>query len=92
MAKSQVIIALDEIATAIKTAHQEVAKARNTLDVANSKLQDLPNVYSERIAEINGYIPSGVDEEVYQAKLASLITEFTDLQTKITAAVAAIDA
>lgn len=80
---SDVKIALDEIAGIIKKAHTVIDTAESRLQAAYDQLNDIPTTYSDEIATINGYTPTGAFETLAQDEKTKLQTEFNDLKTTI---------
>ncbi len=85
---SEVKAALDDIAQAIRAERQAMKNAKARIATGQSNLNLLATVFSDAIATINGYTPTGAMEELAKDELAKLTAEFIALQTQAGTAVA----
>lgn len=83
---SQVKAGLDSIAEIISTERQALNSAKARITASKQMLNALPTTYSDVIATIDGYTPTGAFEELSQAEKATLVTEFLALKAKATTA------
>lgn len=83
MSYNAVKTALDEIAEAIKAATTRYAAAKATIVGIRDALANLPSKYSDEIAEIAAYTPTGAFETLAKDERAKLATEFNALQSII---------
>jgi len=77
---SEVKAALDDISQSIRTERQALKNAKARIAAAQGNLSGLPTIFSDAIAEINGYTPAGAMETLAQDELSKLTTEFQALR------------
>lgn len=83
---SEVKAGLDAIAQSIAGIKGQVEAAVTLLQGQETNLTELPAQYTDLIAEVNGYVPTGAFETLAKDELAKLTTEFQALKTQVTAA------
>ena len=84
---SEVKKALDEIASVIAAQEAVITKAQTNAAAASAALAAIPTDFSDVIATINAYSPTGAFETLAKDEKAKLQTEFRALKAKADAIV-----
>jgi hypothetical protein len=87
---SQVKAGLDEIAKLIRNATSVRESAKANLLNSRNQLENLPTQFSDVIAEIDGYSPTGAFETLAKDEKAKLQTEFVALKSALETELTAI--
>lgn len=90
MSTSQVKSGFDQIAIDIANQRSVIAGAKEQLEGAVAVLNAIPSNYTDMVAEVNGYVPTGAFETLAKDELAKLTTEFQTLRDAANAAIASI--
>ena len=85
---SEVKWALNNVATVIAAERKSFANAKARIQQASSNLGNIVSQFSDEIATINGYTPSGAFETLAKDELEKLTTERAALKTEIDALIA----
>lgn len=80
MTSSQVRGKSDELDSGLVMLRKRCEDAKIALTVAEQKLTNYPTQFQDYTSEVNGYIPTGIDEELSKDRLAKQITEFQELK------------
>ena len=80
---TDVVKAQDEMADYIARERRAAATAKARISAAISNLNELPTIYSDEIAEINGYAPSGAHETLAKNRHALMVSEYQALITAL---------
>ena len=86
MTTSKIKSALDDISQTIRTERQAATNAKNRLLSAYSTLGSLSTVFSDEIAAINAFTPTGEFEALAKDELSKLTSEFQSLRTVLNSA------
>ena len=76
---SEVKAALDDIAQSIRTERQAMKNAKARIATGQSNLNLIPTVFTDALATINAYTPTGDFESLAKDELAKMTTEFVAL-------------
>jgi len=87
---SEVKAALDLMAQDIAAAINLRQRAKDQLKTARDRLAAIPSTYSDELATINAYTPTGAFEELSKDEKAKLQTEFNALKNAIETELTAI--
>lgn len=87
---SEVKSGLDEISALIRNGRIRLAAAKEMLATQETNLTAIPSRFAAVKAEIDGYTPTGIFEELAQDELAKMTTEYITLRDAATAGVAAL--
>ena len=87
---SQVKSGLDAIADSINAEEGAIQGVLSQLQEVDARLAAIPSGYSEEIATINGYTPTGAYEELAKDELAKLTTEFQAKRAAVQSAITAL--
>lgn len=87
---SEVKKALVDIATTIANERRALALAKARMSTAVSNLQAIPTVFSEIIAEINAYAPTGAFETLAKNEKDLMTVEYQALRTAAEGAVSTL--
>ena len=87
---SEVKAALDDIAQSIRTERQAMANAKARIATGQGNLNLIPTTFSDALATINAYTPTGDFESLSKDELAKMTTEFTALVSQAGDAVTAL--
>ncbi len=77
---SEVKAALDDISQSIRTERQALKNSKARIATAQGNLNSLPIIFTDAIATINAFTPTGAMETLAQDELAKLTTEFQALR------------
>lgn len=87
---SQVIAGLVDIATTIRNARANAAKAKLLMTSIKNELNSLPTTFATVVDQVNSYTPTGAFETNAKDELAKLTSEFQALKTAATTAEAGL--
>jgi len=80
---SEVKAGLDDISTVIRNADKAFARSKAAIQGARNELANIPTVFSEVIAEIDGYAPSGAFETLAKDEKEKMQAEFIALRDEM---------
>lgn len=82
---SEVKAGLDDISTAIAAVRTRYASAKSSIEGGSAALGNLATKYSDVIATIDGYAPSGAFETLAKDEKEKLAAEYVALKSTIDA-------
>jgi hypothetical protein len=77
---SKVKKALVDVSTIISNERSALTQAKARMSAAVSNLNAIPTTFSDVVAEINGYTPTGAFETLAKDELQKMSTEFQALK------------